>query len=191
MRWHRIILLIMLIIIFLSTFLFNFYLFKYENAYEEASQRLKAVLFMSFLTIICFLYAKIEIEIEGEHGWAQNLPTWTYKPEWLVDFMNGKYLTGYHTFLMILFLPMIFHFPLFFTTWNIYKECAILGAYFYFIVMEDFLWFAFNNKFGLKKFNSRNKKIWWHKEWFGPLPDMYLESLLIAFILLSLGLPYI
>jgi len=190
MKFYRGVLLFTLILIFLSIIYLNYYLITYKDVYDHASQIIKATGLIIFLFIISILYANVEIEVEGEHGWAQDLPTWTYGPEWIKNLLSGKYLTGYHTFLLLLFIPAIFHFPLFFTSWTIYKECVILGSYFFFVVVEDFMWFAFNPKYGLKRFNSRNKRIWWHRNWFGPLPDLYLEGMLIVLIMFSIGLPY-
>lgn len=191
MNIYRKITLGVLIVLFLGIFYFNFLLLKYSTLYSITLHRVNVLAYMAFLVFISYLYAKLEIEIEGEHGWAQNLPTWVYKPQWIIDLLGGKYPTGYHAILILLFLPAIFHIPVFFTKWSIFKECISLGSFFFFIVIEDFMWFVSNPKFGLKKFNSRNKKIWWHKKWFGPLPDFYLEGMLIALILLSVGLPYL
>lgn len=191
MNTYRKILLFVLVLIFFSTIYLNYYLFAYKDIYEQGSQVLKASGLIIFLTIISILYANVEIEIEGEHGWAQDLPTWTYGPEWMTKILNGKSITGYHTFFLVLFLPAMFHFPLFFTQWTVSKELVIIGAFFFFVVVEDLMWFVFNPKYGLKRFNSKNKNIWWHRNWFGPLPDLYIEGMLIALILFSIGLPYI
>lgn len=191
MKIYRIILLLILIALFISTFIYNFYLFKYQDVYEATSQRVKSLVYIFFIILLAFLFSKVEIQIEGEHGWAMNLPTWVYKPKWIINLLGGKYPTGYHTFLIFLFFPMFFHLPVFFTKWSLYKEYIVIGSFFLFLVAEDFLWFVFNPKFGLKKFNRKNKKIWWHKRWFGPFPDFYIEGILIAFIFLSIGLPYL
>jgi len=185
-RKFHLFLLVLFVLIILG---YNIYIIYLDNAYSESSQRVRIFYFFVYIFFLSLFYAKLEIEIEGEHGWAQNLPTWVYKPKWIISLMNGKYPTGYHTFSFALFIPAIFHFPIFFADWNLSREFVVLGAFFLFLVMEDFLWFSLNPKFSIKNFNSKNKKIWWHKKWFGPLPEFYLESLVIAFIFLSLGLP--
>lgn len=191
MKLKRIILLIILIALFITTFIYNFYLFKYKDVYEETSQKIKIGLYMLFLFFLSTVFALLEIQIEGKHGWAQNLPTWVYKKDWIINLLNGKYPTGYHTVFILLFFPLFFHLPVFFTKWSIYKECIVIGSFFLLIVVEDFMWFVLNPAFGLKKFSPKNKKIWWHRKWFWKLPDFYIEGLLVAFILLSAGLPYL
>ena len=52
------------------------------------------------------LFAAVEIEIEGPHGWAERLPTWfrvtpLYARAYRL-FMRGKPLTGYHLVMFIL-----------------------------------------------------------------------------------------
>ena len=73
----------------------------------------------------CIALAFVEIQIEGEHGWAKNLPTWRGQPEWAAPgslffamvrntfrwFSGGNEITGYHLSLMsflfvILLLPV-------------------------------------------------------------------------------------
>jgi len=34
------------------------------------------IVFFSILLITSYAFANLEIEIEGGHGWAENLPTW-------------------------------------------------------------------------------------------------------------------
>ncbi|MCU0605802.1 MAG: hypothetical protein MUC33_24470 [Desulfobacterales bacterium] len=38
--------------------------------------------FIGFLTLAAWLFALLEIQIEGRHGWAQNLPTWRIENKW-------------------------------------------------------------------------------------------------------------
>jgi len=191
MRTSRVLFLVFLISLFVIIFVFNIYLVEYQEAYEAINHRLKVGIYLLFLTLISSEFALLEIQIEGKHGWAQKLPTKLYNGSWWKKLFAGKAPTGYHLILMLLFLPTIFHLPFFFTTWDLFKECIVLGSFFFFIVVEDFMWFVFNPEFGLKKFNSRNKDIWWHNKWFGLLPDYYLEGLLLSAIFLSIGLPHL
>ena len=66
-----------------------------------------------FLFALCHILARVEIHIEGAHGWAVNLPTWRWGPKWWLQLTNGKELTGYHVWLT-LFLIGMFHLPLVF-----------------------------------------------------------------------------
>lgn len=191
MKLKRQILLAVLIIIFILTFIYNFYLFKYKDVYDETGQKLKILAYFIFIFLLSTDFALLEIQIEGKHGWAQRLPTFVYKKNWIFNLLGGKYPTGYHIIFVILFLPMFFHLPIFFTHWSIYKEFIVIGSWLFLIVAEDFMWFVLNPSFGLKSFHSKNKEIWWHEKWFGPFPDLYLEFILLAFIFLSIGLPYL
>jgi hypothetical protein len=59
--------------------------------------------------------------------------------------------------------------------------------YFYFWVAEDFLWFAFNPVFGLRKF--RKEHIWWHAgSWWIFMPKLYWILLPAGTILYFLSL---
>jgi hypothetical protein len=53
-----------------------------------------------FLFGYALLFAAVEIEIEGPHGWAERLPTWFRITPWYARaygiLMRGKPLTGYH-----------------------------------------------------------------------------------------------
>ena len=59
-----------------------------------------------FLFGYAVLFAAVEIEIEGSHGWAERLPTWfrvtTPSARFYGLFMRGKPLTGYHAVMFVL-----------------------------------------------------------------------------------------
>lgn len=68
-----------------------------------------------YLFIMAVVLAIVEIQIEGQHGWAKNLPTW--RPDstkWYAKLygkmMSGKDLTGYHLS-MFIFVFMILNLP--------------------------------------------------------------------------------
>ena len=136
------------------------------------------------IIISALLWAKLEIEIEGEHGWAANLPTWRVEKHRLLDwFYGGRPLTGYHTwaFASVFFF---FHFPMFMAhQWTLKGELHAVGGFMLFWVLEDFLWFILNPHFGVRKFTRAN--IWWHKRWFCSLPVDYWVMGLGAVVLLS------
>ena len=55
----------------------------------------------AWLALVCawaLLFALVEIEIEGEHGWAAQLPTFHVGGP--IPRLTGKPLTGYHVFMV-------------------------------------------------------------------------------------------
>ncbi len=64
-------------------------------------------MFTLYILVFGILLALLEIEIEGKHGWAKNLPTWRKDSSSSLVFLRS--ITGYHSilFLMILFLNHI------------------------------------------------------------------------------------
>ena len=144
------------------------------------------LLFFLYLFWISFCFAKVEIAVEGKHGWAADLPTWRLpKTNWAsLLFFEGKPITGYHTWVETFILSMlhivyVFEAP----TWEL--EVQILAFFFFFSVLEDFLWFLLNPAFGLKNF--RKEKIWWHrKSWWGIAPREYYFFLALGTLLYSL-----
>lgn len=101
---------------------------------------LKKTLYLYFYTLICaILLVSLEIQIEGDQGWARNLPTWRVN-------IGNFVLTGYHVFIFLLLL-VVFHLPFFFTKWNVQNECIIMTMFIMMWLMEDCLWFFMNRKF--------------------------------------------
>ena len=110
----------------------------------------------SYTTLYAFLWACMEIEIEGKDGWAANLPT--------TSFLESHF-TWYHVFMnLIVSLTMgrlmwsqggIFHCVFYIAEW---------------FLLEDFLWFALNPDFGLEKYTPEH--IWWHAKqpWYFGMP---------------------
>jgi hypothetical protein len=140
--------------------------------------------YLAFVLLSAFIYAKLEIEIEGRQGWAAGLPTWRVENHVLLDlFFGGRPLTGYHVWSFVLFL-LLFHMPFFFNgSWSARGELNVLGGYFLFWVVEDFLWFVMNPDFGLSKFNK--EYAWWHKRWILGLPLEYWTFGTLALLLLT------
>ena len=50
------------------------------------------------LTLAALSFALVEIQIEGQHGWASNLPTWKVENRWTHLFCGRRPLTGYHLY---------------------------------------------------------------------------------------------
>lgn len=140
--------------------------------------------FLIYMVFMAFILALWEIQIEGKDGWAAKAPTWRIEKGWVMRLTGGRPFTGYHLF-MTIFLIAIVHLPVFFLGWRWQLECALLGFYIGMVLLEDILWFALNPHYGIKSF--RKGKIWWHKRWWGPLPDFYWMLIIIAGILLYFG----
>ncbi|HXV61323.1 MAG TPA: hypothetical protein VEK15_11555 [Vicinamibacteria bacterium] len=130
------------------------------------------IAFLVFIVIAAFMFAKLEIEIEGRHGWAEKLPTWRIEHHVLLDwFFGGRPLTGYHAW-AFLFVLFAFHLPFFWAgAWSVRSELHAVGGYTLFWIIEDLLWFLLNPHYGWKKFTRHD--VWWHKRWALGLPLDY------------------
>lgn len=140
-----------------------------------------------YFYILAFVLAILEIQIEGPHGWAEKLPTWRPSPENKLvkvykKLMSQKEFTGYHFFMNILLLLFI-HLPFVWgVEWNVFAELEVLGIFFLFVVVWDFLWFVLNPHFSLRDFKKEG--VWWHKKWTGWVPTDYFFGIAGSVILL-------
>lgn len=138
-----------------------------------------------FTVIIAFFVAKLEINVEGKHGWAENLPTWRKKSRMLSMVWGKSPLTGYHVWLFGT-LFMFLHMPFFIAGgWNLIWEFRIMSLFFFFWIIEDFLWFTLNPYYGWRKFNKEH--IPWHPDWYGPVPLSYIRFFIGGSFLLALS----
>lgn len=140
-----------------------------------------------YLFILACVLAILEIQIEGEHGWAKNLPTWRPKKEtWFIKlytkFMSGREVTGYHM-TMFSFVVLILHLPYVFgLPFNLWDWSMTISFFFIFVILWDYLWFVMNPHHPLKQFTKEH--IWWHKKWVWGAPRDYYISVLLSFIVL-------
>jgi hypothetical protein len=141
------------------------------------------VLRVLFLFAYALLFALVEIEIEGPHGWAERLPTWfritTPVARFYGLFMRGKPLTGYHAVMFV--LPLwSFHLGFFGgLPWSWAAEASTLAAYMVWVVTWDLLWFVLNPVFGWARF--RKGAVWWHgRTWIGRFPIDYWSALAVS-----------
>jgi hypothetical protein len=132
-----------------------------------------------FLFGYALLFALVEIEIEGEHGWAERLPTWFRVTPWYARLygrlMNGKPLTGYHA---VMFVLPIWSFHIGFAggvPWSWAAEATTMSAYLIWAAVWDLLWFLFHPRYGWRRFVPNT--IWWHRRWIGRFPADYLGAL--------------
>lgn len=123
------------------------------------------------LFLTCWLLARVEIEIEGPHGWAVTLPTWRWGPDWFLALTNGKEITGYHVWIT-LFLIAAFHLPLVFAGFSraLWAKCA--SSYLLTTSTWDLQWFAWNPAWGLAKFRATPIP-WFRRKLFGFPVDYY------------------
>jgi len=119
------------------------------------------VFFISFTAGLAALFALVEIQTEGPHGWAAHLPTWRIDNRFTRLVLSGKPLTGYHLYLL-LFSLMMAHLPFAIDlsefSWR--AEARVISFLMIFWILEDFLWFVLNPHFGIRRF--RREAIWWH-----------------------------
>ncbi len=132
-------------------------------------------------------FALVEIHAEGSAGWAANLPTWRLRSAWLGWLFPGRPLTGYHLWMM-LFTIVVAHLPFTFgLRWSWPHELRSLAFMLFFWVIEDFLWFALNPHYGLRRF--RPQFIPWHKKaWWWLAPRDYWIGLALAITLYASSL---
>jgi hypothetical protein len=150
---------------------------------------MSTVLYFVGLLAAATCFALLEIQIEGPAGWAANLPTWRLKSRWYTRLFPGRPLTGYHLWILT-FIAIVAHLPFAVGlpwTWN--GELRALAFVLFFWVFEDFLWFAFNPHYGLRRF--RPQFIAWHRpNWWWIAPRDYWIGLAIAISLYVASRPH-
>ncbi len=140
------------------------------------------ILLFLWVVLLALFFAKVEINIEGDAGWAASLPTWRIEDHWLLDiFWGGRPMTGYH-FWIFTFMILAFHLPvLMVKRWSLRIEARIIACLELFWMVEDFLWFVLNPAYGISKFNPEN--ISWHKNWFLFMPvDYWVFIVIMGFL---------
>ena len=134
---------------------------------------------LAALLVLAFTFAKVEIQIEGDAGWAANLPTWRIEKHWLLDvFFGGRPLTGYHAWALS-FMILMFHYPALLTLdWSWKLEARTMAGFMVFWISEDFLWFILNPTWGWRRFTPQEVK--WHKHWLLRFPTDYWTFAVVA-----------
>ncbi len=149
-------------------------------------------MFVLYILTFGLLLALLEIEIEGENGWAKALPTWRKnKTNAIFGFLRN--MTGYHLVLSIMniFLIHIVYVGIF--GWNNFMdELLIIAFYLFLTIYWDFLWFVLNPHFTWKKF--RKEHIPWYTDsyWIMGFPVDYWytlagSALLAIFVYIRIG----
>jgi hypothetical protein len=140
----------------------------------------------AWLCLCCSTLARLEIEIEGDSGWAAKLPTWRWEPEWFLNLTNGKAVTGYHVYLTALLL-LFFHLPLVLAGWTRDGEAQALALYFLATVVWDFQWFLWNPAWGPRRF--WNEPIPWFRRRIVGVPVDYVTGYLASWLSVRLLYP--
>jgi hypothetical protein len=143
--------------------------------------------FTVYLFAAAFLFALLEVQIEGPAGWAQKLPTWRIQNRITRILLGNRAITGYHVFFHV-FVIALAHAPfaLGLARISVAAELRIAAFIILFWVVEDFLWFLVNPAYGLRAF--RRERIRWHaRSWWGVMPRDYwiFAPLGLALYLLS------
>jgi hypothetical protein len=136
----------------------------------------RTVSYMAWVVVMAFFFANAEVHIEGEAGWAANLPTWRIESHWLLDlFWGGRPMTGYHAWVFS-FMALAFFAPLaFLGRWRWADASLALAGLIVFWIAEDWLWFIVNPAWGWSRFDPGF--VTWHRHWLAGLPvDYWLGS---------------
>ncbi|MDR2186528.1 MAG: hypothetical protein LBE62_00580 [Azonexus sp.] len=143
---------------------------------------------IAWVLLLAFFFANVEIQIEGDAGWAANLPTWRIpRNAWLDLFWGSREMTGYHAWVFPT-VALFFHWPVLFAgrwTWRI--EARLLACLTLFWLAEDFLWFVLNPAFGLARFDPTHAP--WHIHWIAFAPTDYWTMSGVALVLFVVSRP--
>lgn len=145
------------------------------------------ILFTATVLGASSVLALLEIEIEGDQGWASGLPTWRIENRWTRRVLGARAVTGYHVYFHLLLL-LLAHLPftLGLATFSWAAELRIASFIIFLWLVEDFLWFVFHPAWGLRSF--RRDRIPWHApNWWLFMPRDYwiFGPLAVAFYVLS------
>jgi hypothetical protein len=130
--------------------------------------------------------ARLEVQIEGETGWASGLPTWRIDNRWTRAVL-GRALTGYHVWfhaLLLLLVHLVWALGAVPFSWRV--EARIIAFLVLLWVLEDFLWFLFNPAYGVRAFTA--ERAWWHARrwwWIAPREYWWFIPLGVALYILS------
>jgi len=117
-----------------------------------------------------------ESHIDPE-GWAKTGQGWRIK-------IGARELTGYHFWCWLVMLPLLLLMPLAIYGWDKHLFIVLAVSAFIGIVIEDFLWFVFNPKFTVAKWNSEYAKWhWWIKIGKFEIPEFYILLPIVAILI--------
>ena len=148
---------------------------------------LEHALFAIALLAGSLLFALVEIQIEGPHGWASRLPTWRYERPWTRRLLGARAITGYHLYVH-LFVLLLAHLPylLDLVEPSVAAELRVLAFLVLFWILQDFLWFVLNPAYGIGRFHPRYA--WWHApNWWWIMPRDYWLFMPLGLVLYALS----
>jgi hypothetical protein len=131
------------------------------------------VWFTVYLFVTAFVMAKLEVQIEGPAGWADNLPTWRVENRVTRRILGGRAMTGYHVYFQLLIFALLHApFALGIAALTLATELRVLAVLILFWLLEDWLWFVVNPAYGLRHFKP--DRVRWHREsWWWVMPREY------------------
>lgn len=144
-----------------------------RSARSSLEEKLAHLYFIIALLAVSWAFARLEIEIEGDRGWASGLPTWKLENRWTRLALGERPLTGYHLWAHVVILLLV-HLPyaLTLTSVSVVAELRILAFLVLFWILEDFLWFVLNPSYGLRRF-TRAGAPWHAGSWWIFMPREY------------------
>lgn len=139
----------------------------------------------AFVFAFAVIFALIEIEIEGKHGWAAKLPT--------ARNVVG-HLTLYHVYMVSLAVLVVSGFVYFRergpckavatrSSTPLYVVAKIAVHVILYLLLQDFLWFVLNPHYTLAGYKSES--IGWHGGWWGGLPLFNFVGLGVVAIVMA------
>lgn len=152
---------------------------------QEDRRLYRTAVYIAWVLSMAFVFANVEVQIEGSAGWASALPTWRIERHWLLDiFWGGRPMTGYHAWIFS-FMALVFFSPLAFVArWRWHDAGLALAGLLLFWIAEDWLWFGLNPAWGWAHFTPAH--VPWHKHWWGFAPVDYWVGLGASALLLWL-----
>lgn len=145
-----------------------------------------------FFFVFANVFAALEGQIEGAHGWGGGLPTVRFSPDngftpvWHV-LMGGELgMDLYHILLNLLFLPMLFHMPFFVgLPWNAREEGRALARMVLLGAVWGPAWFLWNPHFGLHRMTPEIAT--WYPDWILGMPAQVVMAPIVAAALITLA----
>lgn len=99
---------------------------------------------MLLRTAYALLWSRLEIEVEGDAGWAANLPT---------SRVGVGIFTWYHAYMNTLVVGTLGAYQ----NWDLVSTVHAAASFF---LVEDTAWFLLNPYYGVQKY--RRSQVWWH-----------------------------
>lgn len=119
-----------------------------------------------FFLLLGTLWAALEVQIEGEHGWATQLPTSAF---------FGTHFTWYHVIMNAMVFVIVFQV----VEWSLALPFWLSGLF----LIEDYMWFMINPAYGITNYSVQH--VHWHV-WFLYMPIGNWVSIIIMLVTSSI-----